>query len=175
MTRTHLGIATAAVVLLFSLPASAQAPFFGGGGIFDPEIDVVESGMLLDAQAVVSADRKYVTMTMRPQSTQLLSIQEFAFQTGGGRGGAVGGGAVNGGAAGVGAGFGAAAAEDADDRRDERTGRGATSSPATARKSHTLRGRPYPSPQAVTGRGDVPLLEKPGMTLVGRVGQATGH
>ena len=172
MTRTHLGLATVAVVLFFALPASAQAPFFGGGGgIFDPEIDVVESGMLLDAQAVVSADRKYVTMTMRPQSTQLLSIQEFAFQNGGGRGGVLGGGAVNGAAAGVGAGFGAAAARDANDRRDVRTGRGPTSSPATARKSHTLQGRPYPSPQAVTGRGSMPLLEKPGMTLVGRVGQ----
>src|SRR5687767_5235744 len=140
MTRTHLGIATAAVVLLFSLPASAQAPFFGGGGIFDPEIDVVESGMLLDAQAVASADRKYVTMTMRPKSTQLLSIQEFAFQTGGGRGGVLGGGAVNGAAASGGAGFGAAAAEDADNRRDGRTGRGSTSSPASARKSHALQG-----------------------------------
>ena len=174
MTRTHLVIATAAVLLLVSLPASAQAPFFGGGGIFDPEIDVVESGMLLDATAVVSADRKYVTMTMRPQSTQLLAIQEFAFQTGGGRGGAVGGGAVNGAAAGAGAGFGAAADEEADDRRDRREGRGATSSPATARKSHTLQGRPYPSPQAAAGRG-VPLLEKPGMTLVGRVGRGTGR
>ena len=175
MTRTHLGIATAAVVLLCSLPASAQAPFFGGGGIFDPEIDVVESGMLLDAQAVVSADRKYVTMTMRPQSTQLLSIQEFAFQNGGGRGGALGGGAVNGAAAGAGAGFGAAAAEGANNRLDGRTSRGATSPPATTRQTHTLQGRPYPTPQAVTGRGGVPLLEKPGMTLVGRVGRKPGR
>ena len=176
MTRTHLGIVTAVVVLLVSLPASAQAPFFGGGGgIFDPEIDVVESGMLLDAQAVVSADRKYVTMTMRPQSTQLLAIQEFAFQTGGGRGGALGGGAVNGAAAGVGAGFGAAARENADGRREGRADRGTTSSPATGSKVHSLQGRPYPSPRAVGDHGATPLLEKPGMTLVGRVGQATAR
>ena len=175
MTRTHLGIATAAVVLLVSLPASAQAPFFGGGGIFDPEIDVVESGMLLDAQAVVSADRKYVTMTMRPQSTQLLSIQNFAFQTGGGPGGALGGGAVNGAAARGGAGFGAAAGRDADGRRNGQADRAPTSSPATASKTHALQGRPYPSPRAIANRGGVPLLEKPGMTLVGRVGQRTGR
>ena len=53
-----------------------------GTGIFDPEIDVVESGVLLDVSATVSADRKYVTLTLRPQLTTLIQLAEFVFQTG---------------------------------------------------------------------------------------------
>src|SRR5215203_2439387 len=99
MSRTHFAIAVVGVVTLLSATsrrAEAQVPFFNGAaGIFDPEISVVQSGVILDAQAVVSADRKYVTLTTRFQSAQLLNLQEFAFQTGGGRpGGIVGGGAV---------------------------------------------------------------------------------
>jgi hypothetical protein len=81
-----------AATLLFS-SASAKAQF-GGAAIFEPEIDIVNSGAILDAQATVSADRKYVTMTMRPQNTQLLSIQNFTFQTAAGvplPGGVIGG------------------------------------------------------------------------------------
>ena len=53
-----------------------------GTGIFDPEIDVVESGVLLDVSATVSADRKYVTLTLRPQLTTLIQLAEFTFQVG---------------------------------------------------------------------------------------------
>src|SRR6187549_396611 len=76
-------LAAASLVLLVSMPAKAQVPpfFDGGGGVFDPEIGVVQSGVILDAQAVVSADRKYVTMTTRFQDAQLLNLREFAFQT----------------------------------------------------------------------------------------------
>jgi general secretion pathway protein D len=49
---------------------------------FEPEVDIVESGVLLDVQATVSADRKYVTMTLRPQLAQLLNLFTFAFQSG---------------------------------------------------------------------------------------------
>ncbi len=69
-------------VLLFPLIGRAQQFGTGGAGLFEPEIDVVNSGAILDAQATVSADRKYVTMTMRPQNTQLLALRQFAFQTG---------------------------------------------------------------------------------------------
>jgi general secretion pathway protein D len=55
-----------------------------GVGIFDPEISTVQSGVLLDVSATVSADRKYVTMTLRPQLAQLLQLAEFTFQVGGG-------------------------------------------------------------------------------------------
>ena len=72
-------------------PARAQVravpPFFGQSGVaFDPEISIVESGAKLDAQATVSADRKYVTLTMRPQLASLVALREFTFQNGGARG-----------------------------------------------------------------------------------------
>ena len=61
--------------------AQAAPPFFNGNNaIFDPEISVVESGAKLDAQATVSAVRKYVTMTMRPQLASLTALREFTFQ-----------------------------------------------------------------------------------------------
>ena len=103
MNRTFLAIPALAIpLMLFATPAAAQVPFFGAGvGIFDPEIGVVQSGVLNDAQAVVSADRKYVTLTMRPSNAQLLSLQEFAFQRAGAGMGFVGG-------AGAGPGAGAA-------------------------------------------------------------------
>lgn len=46
---------------------------------FDPTIDVVESGVLLDVQATVSSDRKYVTLTLRPQLARILNIFTFTF------------------------------------------------------------------------------------------------
>ena len=58
-------------------PAKAQGVFGGGSTAFDPEIRVVNSGALLDAQAVVSHDRKYVTITARPSVSQLISLQQF--------------------------------------------------------------------------------------------------
>jgi hypothetical protein len=70
-------------VLGFSQNARAQAPFFFGcGTAFTPEISVVNSGVILDAQATVSADRKYVTLTARPQSSALLALRNFTFQNG---------------------------------------------------------------------------------------------
>ncbi len=54
---------------------------------FDPEIDVVNDGVLLDVQATVSADRKYVTLTLRPTLADA-EITTFSFMspvtTGGG-------------------------------------------------------------------------------------------
>src|SRR5438874_12941900 len=107
MTRTQLAIASSALFLALSLPARRAAaqvpPFFNGGGtIFDPEIGVVQSGILEDVTATVSADRKYVTLTTRYQQANLLSLQEFAFQIGnaGVPGQQAGGGGAAGGAAG---------------------------------------------------------------------------
>lgn len=58
--------------------ARAQVPFFGGGSVaFDPEVSVISSGALLDAQATISADRKSVTLNMRPQLSRLQSLQRF--------------------------------------------------------------------------------------------------
>ena len=49
---------------------------------FAPTISIVQSGVALDVQANVSADRKYVTMTLRPQLATLLDLVAFNFQSG---------------------------------------------------------------------------------------------
>ena len=137
MSRHLAKLVPASVVALFLIaarPAQAQTPFFGAGAtIFDPEIGVVQSGVLNDVQATVSADRKYVTMTMRATNAQLLALRSFTFQVGNGAPqGFVGG-------AGGGGGGGAAGA----------AGANAAAAPAAAAR---------PS-----------VLDRPGMTLLGRV------
>ena len=164
MNPARLTLAAASLVLFARLPAFGQAPpfFNGGGGIFDPEIGVVQSGVILDAQTVVSADRKYVTMTTRFQSAQLLNLREFAFQTGGGGGAGQGGGVAGGAAAGNVFGRGA-----------ERTAGGAGAAGAASLGSpHAVWRKPYPKPGEARGTGgrESSLLDKEGMTLVGRVG-----
>jgi hypothetical protein len=140
MNRTLIAILPAVIVLLnfvSARPAAAQVPFFGRGAtIFDPEIGVVQSGIVNDVQATVSADRKYVTMTMRATNAQLLALREFAFQVG--NGGAPAGFVGGAGAAGNGA-----------------AGNGAA---------------PAPAGGAGAGGGDgrASILDRPGMTLLGR-------
>jgi general secretion pathway protein D len=48
-----------------------------GAVAFDPTIGIVQSGVLLDVQATVSADRKYVTLTLRPILSRLRSLTPF--------------------------------------------------------------------------------------------------
>jgi hypothetical protein len=68
-----------------------RIPFFDAAGTgFDPEIDVVESGALLDAQATVSHDLKYVTINARPSQSTLLALRPFSFATSSNRGPALG-------------------------------------------------------------------------------------
>ena len=55
-----------------------------------PETDTIDSGAVLDVQATVSADRRYVTMNLRPGVTRLLDLQTLPF-SGGGAGGEFGG------------------------------------------------------------------------------------
>ena len=80
-------IAIAAVFCSFAAasPAFAQrVPFFAGAATgFDPEISVVNSGQILDAQVAVSNDLKYVTINARAQQSQLLALREFSFAGGG--------------------------------------------------------------------------------------------
>jgi hypothetical protein len=57
-----------------------RAVAFGQSAIFEPEIDVVNSGVVMDAQATVSADRKYVTLNMRVSNAELLALRTFQFQ-----------------------------------------------------------------------------------------------
>ena len=68
------------VIALVPKFAAAQ-PFFGPGATsFSPEISVLFVGVKNDVQATVSADRKYVTLNMRPQHSQLLNFFTFTFQ-----------------------------------------------------------------------------------------------
>jgi hypothetical protein len=180
MTRTSLVLGAVALTLVLCLPASraaAQAPpfFGGGGGIFDPEISVVQTGVLLDAAATVSADRKYVTLTTRFQNAELLALREFAFQTGaGGQGGQVGGppqvqgggAGGGGGAAGGGARAGAAAGAG---------GGAAGANPQPAR--HPVPTKAYPAPGKARVAAGPSILETPGMTLVSKapVGQTASR
>jgi type II secretory pathway component GspD/PulD (secretin) len=54
-------------------PVVAGGGGTGGTGIaaFDPEISVVNSGVVLDVEGTVSADRRYVTLTARPSLATL--------------------------------------------------------------------------------------------------------
>lgn len=66
---------------------SDLTPVVGSGAVgFDPEIDTVGSGVVLDVQATVSADRKYVTLTLRPSLRRLIALRAFATFTGGATG-----------------------------------------------------------------------------------------
>jgi len=101
MRFTTLLLSTGLVVLVLSSITRGQVPPFNGGGAFawDPEISVVNSGALLDAQVVVSSDRKYVTINARPSLSRLQALNVFPAQqvggpaNNGGGGGAAGGGA----------------------------------------------------------------------------------
>ena len=44
---------------------------------FDPTLSVTQSGVILDVEATVGADRRYVTMTVRPSLASLLRIREL--------------------------------------------------------------------------------------------------
>ncbi len=117
MFRTTILVVVLGTMSWMGAEARAQLlpPFFGGGTAYDPEVGVVESGALLDAQATVSADRKYVTITTGATQTKLLDLVQFpvvevGFVGGVNPGGGNAGGAGNagGGAAAGGAGTGRA-------------------------------------------------------------------
>jgi hypothetical protein len=70
-------------VFLIAGTATAQVTppfFFGGATAFEPQIGIVNSGVVQDVQAIVSHDMKYVTLNMQPQNAGLLALQEFTFQ-----------------------------------------------------------------------------------------------
>ncbi len=78
---------------------------------FTPTITVIPDGIFLQVTAVVSADRRYVRLTLGPSFTSIIDVQTFTFNSGGnvggnaiGVGGGIGGGGIGGG--GVGGGLG---------------------------------------------------------------------
>ena len=82
MTR-HLRFGLLAASLSCLITASAHAQnddFFNRGvGLFEPIIDVVNSGSQIVVGPTVSADRKYVTMAGRFTVAQVVSIETFPF------------------------------------------------------------------------------------------------
>lgn len=59
-----------------------------------PQIGTIDAGAVLDVQATVQNDRRYICMTLRPGVTRLLDLQTIPF-SGGAGGGGFGGGAAN--------------------------------------------------------------------------------
>jgi hypothetical protein len=90
--KLHTGILGSVFAAGCATVGSAQlVPVVGRGATaFDPEISVVNAGAVLDAQAVVSADRRYVTITMVPQNASIIALRPFPVQ------GVAGGGVVGG-------------------------------------------------------------------------------
>jgi hypothetical protein len=75
-----------AALLVFSSHAQAQNnDFFNRRGValFEPEIGIVNTGAQIVMAPVVSADRKYVTIGARAQTSRIIRIEEFPFATGG--------------------------------------------------------------------------------------------
>jgi hypothetical protein len=61
--------------------AQVVPPFFAGGATaFEPQIGIVNTGIVQDLRAVVSHDMKYVTLNMQVQNSNLLALREFTFQ-----------------------------------------------------------------------------------------------
>lgn len=57
-------------------------PSVGTGVVgYDPQIDQIQTGVLLDVTATVSADRRYVTLTVLPTLQRLIALRQFAFST----------------------------------------------------------------------------------------------
>lgn len=57
---------------------SDLTPIVAQGAVgFDPTVSTIQSGVVLSVKAVVSADRKYVTLTLQPQLANIIAIRSF--------------------------------------------------------------------------------------------------
>lgn len=76
---------------------STLIPSVGTGAVgFTPVIGVIPDGIQLQVSAVISADRRYVRLSLAPNFTNLIELFTFTFAGGGAGGGAIGGGAGGG-------------------------------------------------------------------------------
>jgi hypothetical protein len=67
-------------------------PFFGGAITpFDFQIGVIDGGSLLDAQATVLSDQRYVTVTARPDNATVIALKQFRIEAVAASGAAAGG------------------------------------------------------------------------------------
>src|SRR5436305_12787192 len=76
----YVALVALSLTLLASESRGQPVPAFftPGATAFSPELSVVSTGIVQDVQATLSSDRKYVTLTMRPQNSQLIALQNFA-------------------------------------------------------------------------------------------------
>jgi type II secretory pathway component GspD/PulD (secretin) len=77
---------------------SNLTPVVGNGAAgFTPTISILQSGVVLDVTATISADRKYVTLTLRPTLSVLQNLLNFpvALAVSGGTGALAGGAAAS--------------------------------------------------------------------------------
>jgi hypothetical protein len=88
MLRFAVGIAAFALAALLAPPAGAQAV------AFQPVVNSFPNGVMMSATPVVSADRRYVRLTMNPQFTALNGFDTYVVPgaVSGGPGGALPGG-----------------------------------------------------------------------------------
>ena len=162
-------LAFIAFATLPSLASAQRTPFFGPSGTaFDPEIGVVNTGELLDAQVAVSDDLKYVTINARPSSSRLLALRDFTFVGSGVRRGLVGNGVGEGDADGIGGNDGANNAPGAPPAGE------ADAEPDRVPKRRPSRAKPPATNDRAPDAQSAPplpggILARPGMTLIGRL------
>ena len=77
MNRPALLLAGLLVVVLADAASAQNQGFYNRGAVYTPVIDVVTSGAQIMVQPVVSHDRKYVTLSMTPQLSQLVDLATF--------------------------------------------------------------------------------------------------
>lgn len=70
--RAFVVVATETAYVSDLTPVVAQ-----GAIAFDPTVGIIQSGVVLDVQATVSSDRKYVTLTLRPRLSRLIDLIPF--------------------------------------------------------------------------------------------------
>src|SRR5436853_5284427 len=107
---TLLNVQTATVTDTVQRPfVTSLTPTVGFGSVgFTPQITVLPEGVSMTVQAVISADRRYVRLTVVPSFTAITDVQTFSFASGVGVGGQTGfGGGQGGGGGGFGGGGGA--------------------------------------------------------------------
>jgi type II secretory pathway component GspD/PulD (secretin)/tetratricopeptide (TPR) repeat protein len=74
---------------------SDLAPVVGTSSVgFDPTVSVISTGVVLDVEGTVSADRRYVTMTVRPSLATLRNLRQIPVQAVAGGAAAAGNGGV---------------------------------------------------------------------------------
>ncbi len=84
--RAYITVATSQTFVSDLQPITSD-----GAVAFDPEIDVVSAGVVLDLDGVVSSDRRYVTLTVRTALSQYEFAADREFSGGAGGGGLGGG------------------------------------------------------------------------------------